>query len=347
MQFKSIPVPSGRYPKVLSTTGACTKKNYTDSKSGKLGAFHHFLGAIVVEVTSRHFWIRQLNADRETGEFYDLLDGRYTKFTAEGPVPAEPAAGLVLGDTHHGFTDPSVEEATFGDGGMVDTFSPARVVEHDVHDGYASNPHHAGNPFISYGKAISGMGSVEKEVRKVCKYLHDLSERGDFELAVVPSNHDDFLFRWLKNTDWRTTPGNAKFYLETALAVLNSTKMTTQGTSYDDPFRYWLAKLAPKVKAIAADESYSILGIECGMHGDNGPNGTRATMQNLARLGTRNITGHRHSPGIEEGHYGVGTSSYLRLEYNRGPSSWLQTHCLIHPNGKRTLITMIEGRWHL
>ena len=46
-----------------------------------------------------------------------------------------------------------------------------------------------------------------------------------------------------------------------------------------------------------------------------------------------------------DGVYQVGTSSRLKLEYNSGPSSWLHTHCCIYPNGKRTLITIIDGQW--
>ena len=58
------------------------------------------------------------------------------------------------------------------------------------------------------------------------------------------------------------------------------------------------------------------------------------------------MIGHVHSPGIYQGAYGVGTSSRLRLEYNAGPSSWLNTHGVVHQNGKRQLIHVVNGRWH-
>ena len=53
-----------------------------------------------------------------------------------------------------------------------------------------------------------------------------------------------------------------------------------------------------------------------------------------------------NSPQINKGVYQVGTSSKLKLEYTHGPSSWLNTHCIIYANGKRTLINIIGGEWH-
>jgi hypothetical protein len=40
----------GNKPKMMLTTGAITKSNYTDSKSGKVGDFHHTFGFVIVEI---------------------------------------------------------------------------------------------------------------------------------------------------------------------------------------------------------------------------------------------------------------------------------------------------------
>ncbi len=90
-----------------------------------------------------------------------------------------------------------------------------------------------------------------------------------------------------------------------------------------------------------------VAGVELGMHGDRGPNGSRGSIKNLRRIGVKSIIGHSHTPGIEEGCYQVGTSTVLNLEYANGPSSWLNTHCLLYPNGKRTLVNIIDGKWRL
>jgi hypothetical protein len=61
--------------------------------------------------------------------------------------------------------------------------------------------------------------------------------------------------------------------------------------------------------------------------------------------GTTSLTGN--SPGIFQGVYQVGISARLNLEYASGPSSWMNTHCIIYPDGHRTLIHIIKGKWRL
>lgn len=341
MQFKSVPVPSGRFPKILSTTGVCTARNYSDTKAGALGKFHHFLGAVVVEVDGGQFHLRQINADRQDGSFIDI-DKHYS---CDGVKDAPPALALVMGDTHVRFTDKSVDRATFGPGGIVETLNPQKLIWHDTLDGYSVNPHHIGNPFVAQAKYQAHYGDVRAEVIEAIKFVCERSEGR--ESIIVPSNHDNFLSRWIINSDWKQNPANAKFYLETALAMLNSTRMGEGGTEYEDPFRYWIEKLKgnANVRALLTDESFTVAGIELGQHGDRGPNGARGTLKNMARLGARMVTGHTHAPGIEEGNYKTGTSTPRHLEYTQGPSSWLNTHCPIYASGKRALITMINGKW--
>ena len=78
------------------------------------------------------------------------------------------------------------------------------------------------------------------------------------------------------------------------------------------------------------------------------PNGARGSIKNLRRVGVRVMIGHAHSPGANEGAMQVGTSSRLQLEYNHGGvSGWLHTHGLVHANGKRQLVTIINGKYRL
>ena len=50
LQMEMIPVIEGEKSKMMLTTGSCTKKNYTDSKAGKKGEFHHVIGFTIVEI---------------------------------------------------------------------------------------------------------------------------------------------------------------------------------------------------------------------------------------------------------------------------------------------------------
>lgn len=342
VQLKVVPVPAGKLPKIVTTTGACTVPNYTDSKAGKLGKFHHSLAGVVVEVRGRTFHLRQISADRD-GHFTDL-----TKvYTPKGVQDAPPALGLVMGDTHARFICPKVEKATFGKGGIIDVLNPEYLVWHDVLDSYAINHHHGANPFIKSAKFSSGYGNVRAEVEQTIAFID--RNTGGRKGIIVGSNHNDFLGRWIVEADWKQNPANAAFYLDTARAMLGSTQMTGSGTSYIDPFKYWVGKLSKNknVRCLDTDESFTLAGIECGMHGDKGPNGSRGSAKNLSRLGAKVVIGHSHTPSIQEGCFQTGTSTPLRLEYTHGPSSWLNTHVVIYASGKRSMITIIDGNWRL
>jgi hypothetical protein len=63
-------------------------------------------------------------------------------------------------------------------------------------------------------------------------------------------------------------------------------------------------------------------------------------------MGRRANGGHSHSCGIDGGAYQAGTKSLLRLDYNRGPSSWSHTDIVTYENSKRSLVTFYEGKYH-
>jgi len=340
IQLKSIATPSHKLPKLMTTTGAVTVENYTDTATGKRGEFHHSLGAVVVEVEDDIFYMRHLLA-LNNGTFIDLDK----KYTPEGVEKAPPAAALVMGDSHVQFIDDEVVSATFdGPGSITATLKPKRLIWHDVYDHYSQNHHDRDNPFINLAKHHAGMSSIPKELRLTCDFVNRYG--AGFENIIIPSNHNEGLERWIRETDWRKDPSHMEFYLETALAMVKQTEMTPEGARTIDPFHYWAAQfLKVPYVLLKRDQSFSILGIETGMHGDIGPNGARGSVMNLRRIGVKSIIGHVHSPGIEEGCWAVGTNSRLRVQYNRGPSSWLHTDCVVYANGKRTLLHIIGGRW--
>lgn len=53
------------------------------------------------------------------------------------------------------------------------------------------------------------------------------------------------------------------------------------------------------------------------------------------------ISGHTHSPFLGQNSMVVGTSTKLKLDYTKGPSSWLNAHGILYGNGKYALITLI------
>lgn len=342
LELTTVPTPQNRLPKILTTTGAVTARNYIPSKAGKRGEFHHTFGAAYVEVKGSKFHLRQLNAVKD-GSFIDL--GWEYRSNAEPKWVG--VSGIVLGDTHFEFASPSVTKATFGPQGIVTALRPKTVAWHDVHDFYSRMHWHIGQPFIDFVKHHTGTDDVEKALKATFDYVDQRTRPGTTNV-FVGSNHPDMFQRWVKRADWRTDPVNAKFLLKTALAMLEGSKMGKGGVETIDPFYYWAARMlktARQAVFLAPDQHYQVEGIELGYHGHNGPNGARGTRGSFTKIGVKVIIGHTHSPGIAEGVYQVGTSSELGLEFAHGPSSWLNTHCLIYPNGKRSLINIIEGEW--
>lgn len=348
LALRTVATPQTRLPKIITTTGAITVKNYTDTRAGKTGEFHHTYGAALIEVgAGEEFHLRQINMT-DDGSFIDLH-----REVRDGKVYRAPeAAALVLGDWHEKFTDPKVSKATFT--GLVPILKPKRIVWHDVLDGFAFDHHHNGNPFIDQAKVGAGLDDAKQEVMDAAHFIISHTPAGT-ESAIVASNHDEHLGRWIRESDWRNLSAkNREFYLETALAMLRGTKMKEAATSTPDPFHYWFKWCYRQLKGcrgifrlLGRDESYSVLGVDMGHHGDKGANGAKGNIKAYARIGTKTITGHSHVSCIEEGAYSVGTSSFLKLDYNAGLSGWVQCHAVLYANGKRSLIFIKDGKFSL
>ena len=346
LELKCIATPQNRLPKMIMTTGAVTKRNYIPSVAGKKGEFHHTYGATVVEVDGDVFHTRQINAMND-GSFYEIAGGKVARYTGNRTEVKKHIEALVMGDTHVDFIDPEVYDATFGKGGMLETLKPKKLVYHDLLD-FFSRSHHT-DAMGEVAKARSGRDDVRAEIGRAVDFIVNNTPKG-VKGVLVPSNHDEHLGRWINEANWKKEGENAETYLETALAMVRSAGVDPlYGIVYDDPFHYWVNKLAPKHKLalLRRDKSDQSKEIELSMHGDKGPNGSRGSLLNISKIGVKSIIGHSHTPGIREGAYQVGTSSVLRRDWNSGPSSWMHTHCLVYPNGKRSLVSMIRGEWYL
>lgn len=350
IQLKTIPTPNQNLPKILTTTGAITGKNYTDSKAGKKGEFHHSLGACIVEVDYDGIThIRHVHANTD-GSFYDL--DKY--ITTKGVTEYNRIAGLVCGDIHAEFIDPSVEAGTFSDANSIcNVLRPEVIVYHDVEDFYRRNHHHKGNHLLAFAKHHLGRNNVEEGLQITADFI-DKHTRPDCTNIIVKSNHDEALNRWLREADPKQDPENAILYHYLMYHTLSNVKPTSTGFSFLDPFAFWCKNpvkqkgmLNDSTLFLGRDESFTIKDIEVGFHGDQGPNGSRGSIKSFTKIGPKTVIGHSHTPGIEEGVYQVGVSARLDLEYVSGPSSWLQTHCVIYPDGKRTLIHLINGKWKI
>lgn len=330
VQFETIPVLEGNLPKMILTTGACTVKNYTDSKAGKKGEFHHTLGFAIVEIkTESIFFARQITAT-DDGNFCDLNykveNGKISK--------QKTLAACILGDIHFGQHDQRVIDKTLS---FFKLLRPDNVILHDIFDGLSVNHHESKDPFKQYQREITGTNSLKNEVSSM---LNGLKPFEQYNVTIVRSNHDDFLDRWLKETDWRKCGT-----LKNSMEYMQYSAMLLSGVAPKGIVPYLVQQKYPKFKTLGRNDSFVVNGWELAQHGDVGCNGSRGSLEQFRKLSTKIVVGHSHSPERKDGALAVGTSTHLRVNYNDGPSSWLQSHVIIHHNGKAQHLNFIKGEF--
>jgi len=111
------------------------------------------------------------------------------------------------------------------------------------------------------------------------------------------------------------------------------TTLLLEGKTPNGVIPYVINETFDKYITLGRNDSYLIKGWEVGQHGDIGSNGSRGSLNQFRKMNIKIIVGHYHSPKRIDNALSVGTTTKLRLDYNRGPSSWLHSHILIHDNG--------------
>lgn len=326
--LKSLPVLNGYPNKLLLSTGACTVANYTDSKAGKKGEFHHMLGFIIVEIDGDDFHVRQVNAD-ENGDFYDMF-----KRVKDGKVKKnkEGCAAAILGDIHISQVDEKAEKAAFE---LLDKMKPEHTIIHDIFNGESISHHTNRYPFQLMELEETGRGDVEWELNQMYDWV---KSRLKYNLVIPAANHNDWMDQWLSNNDWRKGR-NKKAYLK--YANIAAEKKAPKGM-----IAYLLdQKFGNKITTLDYDGSFRFLDWELGLHGDKGSNGSRGGINQFKNLNTKSVTGHSHTPSRSDGHLCVGTMTQMKMGYNKGLSTWMQSNVLIYPDGQAQHVHFINGKY--
>lgn len=342
---KPIAVSNFKLPHIIMTTGAITESDYTtdsymSERLAKIAEHDHQLGAIIVEIEDDEvFHFRQVQFD-DNGCFYDIAGDQASMYTPDGTIKAASAAALVLGDWHSGETDPVVAEAWKE---LATIIKPNHIVIHDGFNGMSINHHEEDNYVLRAQRALNKQLSLEKELKAFASDIDMLSPFAKKSVVIVKSNHDDFLNRYLKSGKYVEDPLNHYLSLKLAISMLEGL----------DPLQYAIEEVigldpATKVRWLKRSEDFKIARIQLGAHGDKGPNGAKGNLASMEASYGQSITGHSHTAEILRGAWSVGTSSYLKLSYNEdSPSSWMNTSCILWPNGQRQLINVIAGNFRL
>jgi hypothetical protein len=349
LALESVPSMKGTHSPIVMTTGAVTLPNYIPKKAGLKAEFHHVLGATILEVDENggHFWARSVSADRN-GDFQDL-----DVVVSAGTVrPGNRVKAITWGDIHEPSVEVLIFHALWGSGAnsMIEALRPEVQVFHDLMSFEMTSRHVEGDPLHHAQMVHLGMSSIEGQVKQGARFLRD-TERPWCRSVVVESNHDERLLRWARRDIDRNDTENVFYWHAANLAILLATKAGDETFNIvrhclrsADEMRLDTIDFIPVGGSLVICQDSG--GIEIGMHGHTGPNGTRGTPTGFARMASRLTIGHMHSPQIHDGVYVAGITGALDQGYNRGPGAWLHAHVVHYANGKRTLIIQSEdGRW--
>lgn len=346
----SIPSSKHAATKFNFTTGTATLRNYIGRKAGLKAEFHHCYGALLVEVDADGDWFcRQIVADSE-GTIHDLD----VKVENEVVTTGNSVEAITWGDIHVAEMVEWVNDLSFGEGGIRDTLKPKYNFYHDVYHMRAKSHHEIKNPHISFKRYVEHNSNVENEVVQSANWLD--SVHSDAVNVIVHSNHHDHIGVWLREQNAIFDPKNAEYWLRLNEKVLGTIRLNVLEGNSKKPVNYYVEALkvvgydTSKFKFLDPDESFIICddrggGIECGMHGHSGPNGSRGNPLTLAKLGRKANIGHVHRAGIIDGIYHAGTCGQLDPDWTTGPSSWSHSHVITYPNGKRTIVTLWNNKW--
>ena len=327
-------VPNMHYdiPPALMTTGAITENNYDTDKymskrTSTLAENDHTYGALIVEVEdNKVFHFRHVQASQ-----YDSITDMGVDYFPNGAVQIMDETALIMGDSHTGYHDKDLHEATMEAALKTGVTS---VFLHDVFNGTSISHHDLGKGITRAVKAQENRLGLKEECIAVKNYIDNI-EKHDMEVCIVNSNHDNHLLRYLEEGRYVDDPLNYAFSLKLALSAVEG----------NNPLQYAIEEelgyKSPRVFWLPEDQSLRVYGVEVSMHGDKGANGSRGSLQIFEKGLGNCVVAHTHSAAILRNAFCVGTVGVMNQGYNKGLSSWTRTCCLIYKNGTKQLVNFI------
>lgn len=339
IHFKTQPRLRNTPLRVMCTTGAITRKNYSKSKAGDTAAIHHSYGFTIIELKEdgtchipRNIYVT------DDGEFIDLC----YKVTPEGVTKIKNVEAIVWGDIHNEVIDENIYEKTKE---LCKILKPKIHVLHDLLDGGRFNPHERKDVFIMRRKIASGKFLIKDEVDAALKFPKKLlKECGGEKVFIAQSNHDEFLDRHITDMNWKSDLHNSPAYLQYA-TIQQTVDLEKTGNIFGSLLKEKYSKKKKyKITYLKYGDHLTVKGFNLAMHGDHGTNGSRGSITQYKRLNFKMIHGHNHSPIIMDGVTSVGLTGHVKQYYTRkGLSSHAYGHCLVHENGKRQLLVFDDN----
>ncbi len=344
IQMESVASMADEATKFNYSTGTVTQRNYIQKRAGILAEQRHDYGALLVEVDDGgNWWVRQLYIDDDDA-IMDIGPDEYGGIYVQGGQVYEDKVTETIywGDIHASEMEMWVRELGWGEDGMLNALRPSHQFMADVFS-MSSRGHHEMDDFHSmYRKYVDGRETVEEEMQLTADFVVE-AERDWCETVFVPDNHGAHLNRWLNEADFRLDPVNAKYFCLLQYQVLDA---MDRGDRDFSVLGYALTRAeAPEtVRYLSREESFIVAGIENGLHGHRGPNGSRGSTRALTKLGRPISKGHDHIAAIRDRVFSAGACA-LRFSYSNGPDSHSISHIVTYRNGRRAIVTMWANKY--
>ena len=334
-------------PHMATTPGAVTVPDYSceqliAGRTNYIAERDHQAGAVIVEIENdRRFHLRLIQAT-DDGSFTDLG----TCYHADGTTSKSRDAVLVCGDSHAGNHNIELFKTVLDllrDSSFVTT-----MVLHDLCNSSAVSHHEANDIITRVLRVKDGTDLIENEVTEMVKYLNNCTELSGMDVVVVNSNHDRHIDRYIKEARFAKDTRNLECALELASAMIKNPNLASSLQYLAENKSSVKLNKPHRIKWLKLDESYKRYGVELGVHGDLGVNGSRGSMLSYEKALYNAVVAHSHSAAVLKKIFRVGTLSNKDMGYNHGLSSWTHTCCLVYEDGTKQLINFIpneEGKF--
>lgn len=347
-----------KYPHFFASTGSCTAPNYkttrgTSLRSGWISTKKHQVRGYIIEVVDKKLYHARPFCFEPDGSFIDLgiryssngieLAEKYLieKYVKTG-IDRVPFVN-VRGDAHAGETD---ESALRGSETLMDLLGIKDVYENDFFSGESINPHTEDDLIIRVQNLERRSTRTLESELEVAGELLKRTLTNNRRVYLIPSNHHDFIYRFIKKGDYNKDAANA-------LAGMRIAECTIRG---EDPLMAGLrmyGKISNFTELIKngrivflralKDEKFGGRFI---IHGHKGRGGKKNPgLKGVQRGWGMAVMGHTHSPAIYDEVINVGTLMNLRPGYNDTPSGWMHCDGLLYAGGSFQLINYINGEF--
>lgn len=334
----------GEEPGYIFSGGAITVADYTtdrymSNRTAYISESTHSLGAGIIKILGENkFLFTNVN-------FFP--DGSFThcgiNYRPDGSTAKVKSHYMVISDLHGVEVDPAAEESVLK---AIEVYNPTEIFLHDSFSGASVNPHEAGNNITKYLTKMFVTRDLEDEMHRYRQSLERFHEVCKSKVFVVRSNHDLFLERWVDKGLYTRDPANIKLGHEMAIHRMEHPHV---------PLTWFLYKKAGgkldanKLEFLGEMDSVQRYGVECGMHGHIGSQGSRSPSLErcVEELGPCN-KGHSHQSGIVPGG-GMCVGSLTGIGRNRpgyaarGPGGWSQSFIVGYTDSSRQLIHLVNG----